>query len=75
MAGAPLLSVADDIDSGAFLVVEREPCRVVVRFVERRARQAPSSGNAVPVRGKPVRFRHAADDRGGYRYGHPVSGL
>ena len=59
MTRTPLLAIADDVDAGPLLVVEREPRRVVQRFVEGRSGEPPAPGYAVPVGGEPARREHS----------------
>ena len=61
---ARLLAVADDVDAGIFLQLEREQRGVVLGGCEFFAFEPPWRPQLVR-RGEPGRFRQAAGDRGG----------
>ena len=60
---ARLLAVADDVDAGILLQLEREQRRVILRLRERVALEPPRRPQLVRFR-QPGRFRQAAGDCG-----------
>jgi hypothetical protein len=60
---ARLLAVADDVDAGILLQLEREQRRVILRLRERVTLEPPRRPQLVRFR-KPGRFRQAAGDCG-----------
>ena len=61
---ARLLTVADDVDAGVFLLLHGEQRGVELGFRERLARELPRRPQLVRL-GKPSGFRQAAGDGGG----------
>ncbi len=73
VAFAPHLAVADDVDAGALLIVNRDQRRIVLGLFEEFGRDAPELAHPDPRRragaeqspiDQPVRLRVRADERG-----------
>ena len=74
-----LFAVADDSDTGCFLVVDRQPHRIVLGVAQRVSGQRPVGASVVMVEAlavdrllmvEPRRLGHAADHGGDERFRH-----